>query len=430
MLSNEDAPIHIHNPTVSRFRKHQLTINCTVRFLRPPQVHVEKSDIQLKAVITLTSDLGESFYPVEADLVATIRETTHDGEVYLRRKLQWPAGARAMPISLDISHIDIEWPACLHIGVKTAVVKGPGFLPPIVDAWSGELNPTKGQFDSGWRVERRFVPLIERPITIIEDAGDSIARHLWDGSQALAQIIDETISLGNNSTQLPLLEYVLVSATYRRLNVIELGCGCGTVGIALAQSIPDCDVLLTDLPEVDSLVAANIARLNPAINSKVSFHSLDWMAPLPKNVVSRNHDLIIVSECTYNTDTLQPLVDTLKALITRSPKAVIVVSTKTRHDSEAAFFDLMKAAEFTQDGSMRMHLPGIPGSGYADWATDVGIHVFHGKNHRLSLSPRNSDQEVPRAKAAIAASKHASKGRRGRQSLRLLTRTMRKTKRV
>jgi hypothetical protein len=71
----------------------------------------------------------------------------------------------------------------------------------------------------------------------------------------------------------------------------------------------------------------------------------------------------------------------------------------------------MKAAEFTQDGSMRMLLPGIPGSGYADWATDVGIHVFHGKNHRLSLSPRNSDQEVPRAKAAIAASKHASKGR-------------------
>lgn len=374
-------------------------------------MHVDKNDIQLKAVITLTSDLGESFFPEQADLIATIRETAHDGEVYLRRKLQWPAGARALPISLDISRNDIEWPACLHIGMKTAVVKGPGFLPAIVDAWSGELNPTKGQFDSGWRVERRFVPLSERPITIIEDAGDSIARHLWDGSQALAQIIDETISLGNNSTPLPLLEYVLVSATYRRLNVIELGCGCGTVGIALAQSIPDCDVLLTDLPEVDSLVAANIARLNPAINSKVKFHSLDWEAPLPKDVVARNHDLIIVSECTYNTDTLQPLVNTLKALVTRSPKAVIIVSTKTRHDSEAAFFDLMKAADFTEDGNMRMPLPGVPGSGYADWATDVGIHVFHGKNHRLSLSPRGSDQEVPRAKAAIAAAKNAAKGR-------------------
>lgn len=375
----------------------------TVRFLRPPKVQVEKNVVQLKAVITVTTDLGETFLDENQDLVATIRETAHDGEVYLRRKLQWPAGARSLPVVFDLSRTDIEWPACLHIGMKTAVAKGPGFLPSIVDAWSGELNPTKGQLDSGWRVERRFMPLNERPVALIEDAGDSIARHLWDGSQALAQVIDDTISLENATTPLPLLEYVLVSATYRRLNAIELGCGCGTVGIALAQSIPDCDVLLTDLPEVDSLVAANIARLNPAMNSKVAFHSLDWEAPLPKAVHSRNHDLIIVSECTYNTDTLQPLVNTLQALVTRSPKAVVIVSTKTRHDSEAAFFDLMKEAEFAQDGSMRMPLPGVPGSGYADWATDVGIHVFHGRNHRLSLSPRGSDQEVPKAKAAIAA---------------------------
>jgi hypothetical protein len=381
-------------------------------------VHIEKNNIQLKATITVTTDLGETFYPNDADLVATIRESAADGEVYIRRKLKWPANARSLPVIFDLSRTDIEWPACLHIGVKTSVCKGPGFLPPIVDAWSGELNPNKGQLDSGWRVERRFIPLNERPVALIEDAGDSIARHLWDGSQALAHIIDETISLESSTTPLPLLEYVLVSATYRRLNAIELGCGCGTVGIALAQSIPDCDVLLTDLPEVDSLVAANIARLKPAINSKVSFHPLDWESPLPPAVHARVHDLIIVSECTYNTDTLQPLVNTLKALVTRSPKAVIVVSTKTRHDSEAAFFDLMKAASLTQDGSMRVSLPGVPGSGYADHATDVGIHVFHGQNHRLSLSPRGSDREVPKAKVAIAVARDAATGqmRKGKSS--------------
>lgn len=373
-------------------------------------MHVDKNKTNLKAVITVTTDLGETFYPENADLVATIRENAIDGEVYLRRKLQWAAGARSLSIDFDLSRSDIDWPACLHVGMKVPNAKGPGFLPPIVDAWSGDLNPPKGELDSGWRVERRFIPLSERPVSLIEDAGDSIARHLWDGSQALAQVIDDTISLENSITPLPLLEYVLISATYRKLNAIELGCGCGTVGIALAQSIPDCDVMLTDLPEVDSLVAANISRLNPAINSKVSFHALDWEAPLPKEVHARMHDLIIVSECTYNTDTLQPLVNTLKALVTRSPKAVIVVSTKTRHDSEAAFFDLMREAEFMQDGSMRMPLPGIPGSGYADWATDVGIHVFHGRNHRLSLSPRGSDEEVPKAKAAIAAKNGSARG--------------------
>lgn len=260
------------------------------------------------------------------------------------------------------------------------------------------MNPVKGEFSSGWRVERRFTSLAERTLSLLEDSGDSIARHLWDGSQALAQHIDETISLQTASSPLPLLEYVLVSATYRRLHAIELGCGCGSVGISLAQSIPDCDILLTDLPEAKELVEKNIERMNPAINSRVRFDALDWEAPLSESARNRSNDLIIVSECTYNADTLQALVNTLSVLVTRSPKAMIVVSTKTRHDSEKAFFDMMRTAGFIQDCSTRLPLSGEPGSGYADWATDVGLHVFHGRGHRLSLSPRErSEEEVPKA---------------------------------
>lgn len=359
---------------------------------------VDKSDISLKAVITITTDLGETFFPEQVELVATVRESADDGDVYLRRKLQWPDGARALPISFNLSRNDIEWPACLHVAVKQSPLAsiangGHGFLPPIVDVWSSPLNAVKGQFDSGYRVERRFVSISERPISLLEDAGDSIARHLWDGSQALCQYIDQLVSLQTPSA-LPLLEYVFASATYRRMNVLELGCGCGTVGLALAQMIPDCDVILTDLPEVTELVVANIDRLNPAINSKASFLPLDWEQPVPDRLLSRTNDLIVVSECTYNTDTLQALVNTLAAILVRSPKAVIIVSTKTRHSSEAAFFDMMANAGFIQDGAIKVKLPGQPGDGYADWATDVGLHVFHGKGHRLSLSPRESEQDV------------------------------------
>jgi hypothetical protein len=347
--------------------------------------------------VTVTTDLGETFYPDELDLVATIRSTEDDGEIYLRKKLQWTSNARSAAITFDLSRQDLEWPACMHVGVRNAP-KDTGFLPPISDVWSGALNPTKGQFESGWRVERRFLSLADRPLSLLEDAGDSIARHLWDGSQALAQHIDQMISLPSHTT-LPLLEYVLLSATYRRTNVIELGCGCGTVGISVAQAIPDCDVILTDLAEVDELVNANIARMRPAISSKVRFEPLDWLEPLPERLQNRKNDLIIVSECTYNTDTLEPLVGMLCNLIVRSPKAVIVVSTKTRHSSEAIFFDLMKNAGLIEEGSIRLPLPGRPGQGYADAATDVGMHVFRGKDHRLSLSPRNrSEEEVPTTK--------------------------------
>ncbi|SMY26103.1 unnamed protein product [Zymoseptoria tritici ST99CH_1A5] len=368
-----------------------------IRFLKTPKVQVDRAVILLKAVVTVTTDLGETFYPDALELVATIRSAEDDGEIYLRKKVEWTKSARSAAIVFDLSRQDIEWPACVHVGVRNPP-RDSGFLPPISDVWSGTLNPTKGQFESGWRVERRFTSCAERSLCLLEDAGDSIARHLWDGSQALAQHIDQTISGGDQST-LPLLEYILLSATYRRTNVIELGCGCGTVGISVAQAIPDCDVVLTDLAEVTELVEVNIARMNPAMGSKVRFEPLDWFDPLPERLQNRKNDLIIVSECTYNTDTLEPLVGMLCNLIVRSPKAVIVVSTKTRHDSEAAFFDLMKNAGLIEEGSMRLQLPGIPGQGYADAATDVGMHVFRGKEHRLSLSPRNrSEEEVPTTK--------------------------------
>ena len=324
--------------------------------------------------------------------------------------MQWQAGARSLNVSIDLSRQDVEWPACVHVAVKGTKITD--LMPPFVDVWSGSLNPTKGQFESGRRVERRFKSASERVLSLLEDAGDSIARHLWDGSQALAQHVDNIISL-ENPTTLPLLEYVLISATYRRTNIIELGCGCGTVGISIAQTIPDCDVLLTDLDEAKELVEANIEKMNPAISSKARFQSLDWLEPLPADLESRKNDLIIVSECTYNTDTLESLVGMLVQLTTRSPKAVIVVSTKTRHDSEAVFFDLMKSAGLIEEGNMRLKLSGEPGQGYSDWAEDIGLHVFRGKDHRLSLSPRNgSENQVPTVRTSSRGSrKDRSKSR-------------------
>nr|POE63556.1 upf0665 family protein c23c4.06c [Quercus suber] len=378
-----------------------LTTHRAVRFLKTPKVVVDratKSD-WLKAVITVTTDLGETFYPYNLDLVATVRNPNVDGDIFLRRKLQWPAGSRSLPVELNLSRQDMDWPACLHIAIRNTDGKSSGFLPPIVDIWSGAMDPTKQHFESGLRVERRFTSLAERTVSLLEDAGDSIARHLWDGSQVLAQHIDQTISLQAPASPLPLLEYVLVSATFRRLHLVELGCGCGSVGISIAQSIPDCDALLTDLPEVSELVNLNIARMQPAISARVRFQPLDWEdAALPEVLRRRTNDLIVVSECTYNSDTLQPLVNTLIALVERSPKAVIVVATKTRHESEKVFFDLMRNARFVEDGAMRFPLPGQPGDGYADWATDVGLHVFRGSQHRLSLSPRErSEEQVTKA---------------------------------
>lgn len=291
-------------------------------------------------------------------------------------------------MELRVHRNDVDWPACLHVTTRDQDVKSPGFLPAIVDIWSGVLDPPQGRLESGHQVERRFTSLTERAVSLLEDSGDSIARHLWDGSQALAQYIDQTIALQTPFLTLPLLERTLSAAIYRRLHLLELGCGCGSVGISIAQTITDCDALLTDLPEAAELVELNIARMAPAIASRARFAPLDWEQPLPPDLAKRSNDLIIVSECTYNSDTLRPLVKTLVALLRRSPRAVILVATKTRHSSERVFFDLMAAADLVEQSTLRVPLPGIPGNGYADSATDVGLHVFRGRLRRPSVGPR------------------------------------------
>lgn len=302
---------------------------------------------------------------------------------------------RSLALSFDLTRSEIEWPARLHVGLRN----GHGLIadnydlygfasdvPAFVTVWSDPLDATRGNFEAPRRVERRFYPLSGRPITISEDMGDSIARHLWDGSLALSAYMDRIMALQAHEP-MPMLEHAIVSATFRKLNIIELGCGCGIVGIGLAQAIPDCHVLLTDFPEVKELVDRNIKVSDLAISSRVSFAPLDWEKPLSHEVKQRPFDIIIAAECIYNSDSIPPLVQTLAALIARSPRAIAVISTKFRHNSEKVFFDLVAKVGLKQSSHVVVPLPGTPGTGYGDFSTDVNLHVLHGPQYRATYSP-------------------------------------------
>lgn len=166
-----------------------------------------------------------------------------------------------------------------------------------------------------------------------------------------------TESRETKSTQckIPALEQVLSASRGQPLQVVELGAGCGIVGIALAQMLPSCSVLLTDLPEVEDIITRNITAAQPAAMSAVQYQNLDWDDP-PNNLCPRPINLILVSDCTYNSDSLPALVSALDRLVRTSPEAIILVALKRRHDSETIFFDLMGSAGFTavQDN---MHIP-------------------------------------------------------------------------
>jgi len=145
---------------------------------------------------------------------------------------------------------------------------------------------------------------------------------------------------------MPALSQLLRTPRSSPLQAVELGAGCGIVGIALATMLDNCDMLLTDLPEVEEIVTHNIKEARPQPSSRMHYQTLDWDEP-PRNLCSRPIDLILVSDCTYNADSLPTLVSVLDRLVRTSPEALILVALKRRHESEAVFFDLMRAAAFT-----------------------------------------------------------------------------------
>ena len=167
----------------------------------------------------------------------------------------------------------------------------------------------------------------------------------------------------------------------RNPNVLELGSGCGVVGISFAQMVPYSNVLLTDLPEAIDILNGNVSIAKPAYQSKLEITPLDWDPDLPSMVQKRIFNLILVSDCTYNADSLPSLVRTLSRLTSCFLDAYIIVSMKVRHPSEAVFFDLMSNSglEITEHAVITM--PDDYRSNTGLELETVDIYTFRNRNN-------------------------------------------------
>ena len=184
----------------------------------------------------------------------------------------------------------------------------------------------------------------------------------------------------SNGPDIPALRQALLNADERPLNVVELGSGCGIVGIAMAQLYPS-NVTLTDLPDAMDILEANIASAKTTKGSSLKALILDWFDQDPLRHLDGNPDLIALADCTYNADTIPALVHTLDVICSHHPAALIVVSLKRRHDSEAIFFESMSDTGFVLLD--RLHLP-QPHEGCTEKASIDGLEIL---TYRRILDP-------------------------------------------
>lgn len=169
---------------------------------------------------------------------------------------------------------------------------------------------------------------------------------------------------GSSDDSLPLLRKLLTAEKSKRLRVLEVGAGCGIVGIALSQ-LRKCEVILTDLEDAQEIMQSNVDCAAPASGSSLKRQVLGWGAGLG-DLEGSKFDVVLVSDCIYNPDSSVLLVETIKALTEQNPHVLIFVAFKRRHDADDIFFKNMRENKLRVVESSIIQLPHI--------ATDYDVY--------------------------------------------------------
>ncbi|KAL8922935.1 MAG: hypothetical protein Q9208_004897 [Pyrenodesmia sp. 3 TL-2023] len=318
-----------------------------IRFLKPPQfdynIKIPKR-AALSASIAITTDLGDAFYP--GNLSVSVGIVTQIKTIKLR-VASWTPGMRCLKIEIKIPLEYLTSRARLLFTSSDSLEMDSfqhGQVPYVVSAWTedfaGPKEPLSDAVVRCFRLPSQKVKLLE----IREDNGESMARHIWDAAIALtAWLLDHK-------------EQVLPPGK-KQYSVLELGTGCGMVGLVLASmsQSQNCRLILTDVDD-DSLRLAkyNASKSREGFNSVWETRILDWKEP-QNFTLNQKLGLIVASDCIYNADHIPDLVRTMSDLVKHSQELCkesagpkILISTKTRHSSEKVFFKLMNKAGFKQ----------------------------------------------------------------------------------
>ena len=149
-----------------------------IRFLKSPKLD-QKGHV--RALITITTDLGEGFCPTDLTLYASvIADENEDDWTSGWQTVKWKSGMRTAGI--DIAHVYDAPPVPLRLVVSSRPSREGDRIaledvPEILGVWSDTLDRQRSQ--AGCMIERRYRTDSGSERAILEETGDSIARHIW-----------------------------------------------------------------------------------------------------------------------------------------------------------------------------------------------------------------------------------------------------------
>ena len=158
-----------------------------IRFLKTPKYQLTKGQVNIKAFITVTTDLGDDFYPDQLALTTSIYNGASGDRIppilISSHESDWRQGMRGFPIDISLNLKEPKYPLELRMHCKASTAEETQSLvsasiPEVISIWSDIIDAAVLE-PASRRVERRFSLGDDFCLSIWEEAGESIARHLW-----------------------------------------------------------------------------------------------------------------------------------------------------------------------------------------------------------------------------------------------------------
>ncbi len=211
---------------------------------------------------------------------------------------------------------------------------------------SGEYLSIQGHwfsFDGSFPLHGSAVLRLEQDINV----SDTTAGTVWDGALLLAHYLPFMPSLPTRAT------------------VLELGAGCGLAGMATAIHFKADRLVLTDLPDQLERLHRNVITNRTHLPNDTAVLSCDWFHP-PDNLLPKdNHNtrIIVLADCVWMKELVQPLFETLEKYVTRSTTVLISYQIRGKDTDDLFWSELRRVFSHIYTVPSQESLP-IP-------------HVFH-----------------------------------------------------
>jgi hypothetical protein len=393
-----------------------------IKLLGSPRMWAEKDPMKAQLTFAITTDLSDTYLAPEEpiDLRVVAHVTSPEGKYSLViSKLgahQWKSRMTFCKITLEFPQ-EISQAIKAGAGLQLSIEPSPERAADTVEkVIKSSIESMTGCVDglivpvyvgmSGPEVDPHFCKRIlrlnnesELPhiLEIQEELGESMARHIWDGGFLTLCILAGCFNFPALQTSEEPLMKMLLDIINREDGILELGCGVGSLGTGLCALYPrgtgECTILMTDLEAAQNIVRSNMGLLQQTRSgsdlgyAQLQYENLDWedgkdsrFGPL---VQSQRWGLIMLSDCTYNEDTIPHLVDTLSAIhranMERTPDdeeftTHVFVATKPRHDSERMFFSCMYKEGWREHNPLYIPLPVL---GLPEEPQSVELYLFY-----------------------------------------------------